>query len=356
MRLLRRLMVSPLLLVLGLVHAQGSSMPSQDWPTASPTEQALDEKAFAGLPQRIDSDLTDIRSVVVVRRGRIAFEYYRSGQTPESLQSVESVTKSVLSMLVGIAQAQGRIPDLDRPIVELMPELAGVNSDPRARTVTVRHLLTMTAGFQSSERRFFDPKELAPYAMSRKFAANPGEVFRYDNPGANLLAAVIGKAVAEEAGVFAQRHLFAPLGIDRAEWESDMLGHSLGYRGLKLRTRDLAKLGQLMLQHGVWRGRQLIPETYVAAATDLQNRGASSAGLAYGYLWWVPPSNAPRTTFIASGFGGQILFVHTPLDLVVAVTSEVSEASTARNQAFDLARKGIYQAVLKSQAEPSTPP
>jgi len=201
MRLRRSLIVSLLPFALGLAQAQSASMPGQDWPTASPAEQALDAKAFAGLDRRIDESLTDIRSVVVIRRGHIAFEYYRSGQAQESLQSIESMTKSVLSMLVGIALAQGRIPDLDRPIVELMPELAGVNSDPRARTVTVRHLLTMTAGFQGSERRFFDPKGLAEFAMSRKFAANPGEVFRYDNPASNLLAAVIGASSPADLAV-----------------------------------------------------------------------------------------------------------------------------------------------------------
>ncbi len=187
--------------------------------------------------------------------------------------------------------------------------------------------------------------------MSRRFEANPGEVFRYDNPASDLLAAVLGKAVGERPAAFARQHLFAPLGIERTEWRVDEQGHDLGHRGLSLRTRDMAKLGQLFLQEGTWQGRQLVPRAYVLAATDRQNAGGPPVGLAYGYLWWVAPSAASRQTFVASGFGGQILWVHAPLDLVVAVTSEVSEASTRRNQAVNLARNWVYGAALKSQAE-----
>jgi CubicO group peptidase (beta-lactamase class C family) len=356
MRIIRNMAISLLPIAVGLAQAQSSPTAKPDWPKSSPAEQAQDAKTFGGLSARIDEKLADIRSVVVVQRGRIVFEYNRSGLTQDSLQSVESVTKSVLSLLVGIAHSQGQLPDLDRPIVDVMPELGAVNSDPRARAVTVRHLLTMTAGFQSSERSFFDPNELAHYAMSRKFAADPGAVFRYDNPGSNLLAAVLGKAVGEEPGKYAQRLLFEPLGIDPTEWETDFQGHSLGFRGLKLRVRDLAKLGQLLLQNGEWEGRRLIPADYIATATERQNNGGPPVGLAYGYMWWIPRANSPRTTFIASGSGGQILWVHTPLNLVVAVTSEVTEASTARNQAIDLIRKEIFQAALKSPLGPAISP
>lgn len=315
-------MLMPLLFTLGLAQAQVA-------------EPVPEPQAYAGLGQRIDQQLTDVRSVVVVQRGKRVFEYYRGELTPASLQSVESVTKSVLSLLVGMAVAQGRL-DLDRPLVELMPELADVNTDLRARTLTVRHLLTMTAGFESSERRFFDPKALGAYAMSRKFAANPGQVFRYDNPGANLLAAVLGQAVGAEPAAYAQRQLFEPLGIDPTEWEADFQGHSLGFRGLKLRTRDMATLGQLVLQRGVWQGRQLVPAAYVAAAIDRQSRGGPPVGWAYGHLWWVPVGTDRPTTYMASGFGGQLIWVHEPLELVVAVTSEVSAASTARAHAVAL--------------------
>ena len=148
-----------------------------DGPPPSPTAMALDDRAFAGLAVIIDA-LSDVRNVVLLRGGSVAFEYHRSGTTPDTLHSVESVTKSVPSTLVGIALAQGRITSLDQPVPAPLPDLVDANDDPRAQQLTVRHLLTMTAGFQGSERRFFDPKERARFAMSRMFEADPGAVFR----------------------------------------------------------------------------------------------------------------------------------------------------------------------------------
>jgi CubicO group peptidase (beta-lactamase class C family) len=177
MRRLRHLLAFLFCAGVGAAQPQTVAVSAPDWPASSAAEQAFDAKTFAGLGASAEA-LPDIRGVVVIRRGRVAFEYHRSGYTPDTLHPIESVTKSVLSTLVGIALAQGRIASLDQPVVALMPELAGVNADPRAQQLSVRHLLTMTAGFEASERRFFDPKERAQFAMSRKFASNPGDVFR----------------------------------------------------------------------------------------------------------------------------------------------------------------------------------
>lgn len=346
-----RLLAAVLLAAMAAARAQGMSGLGSDWPAATAAEQAFDTKTFAGLDRSI-AELADIRSVVVIRRGRLAFEYHRGGYTQDTLHSAESVTKSVLSALVGIAHAQGRIASLDQPVVALMPDLAIVNTDPRAQQLTVRHLLTMTTGLKGSERRFFDPKERAQFAMSRSFDSAPGATFRYDNPASDLLAAVLEKAVGERPAAYAQRHLFGPLAIEHSDWRVDERGRDLGNTGLSLRTRDMAKLGQLFLQDGVWAGRQIVPKDFVSAATQRQTTGGPPMGLAYGFMWWISPASAPgRRTFMASGFGGQLVWVHQPLDLVVAVNSDVSEVSITRVQALNLARGQVFDRVYRSQAE-----
>ncbi|MGL6109096.1 MAG: serine hydrolase domain-containing protein [Rubrivivax sp.] len=211
MQTIGRLLVA--LLCVGAMAAPARSAPDDAAATAD--QRAFDTRTFNGLGG-IAEALPDIRSVVVLRRGRVAFEYHRSGIARDTLHPIESATKSVLSTLVGIALAQGRIASLEQPVIALMPELASVNADPRALHLSVRHLLTMTSGFEGSERRFFDPKERAQFAMSRRFAADPGTVFRYDNPASNLLAAVLANAVGETPTAYAQRQLFAPLGIERS--------------------------------------------------------------------------------------------------------------------------------------------
>jgi CubicO group peptidase (beta-lactamase class C family) len=326
--------------------AQGAA----DEPVASAAAQDFDARVFAGVAAQAEA-LPDVRSLVALRRGRVAFEYHRSGQDRETLQPVESVTKSVLSLLVGIAVAQGRVASLDQPLLALMPQLADSNDDPRAKQLTVRHLLTMTAGFQGSDRRFFDAKERARFAMGRRFEVEPGTRFRYDNPAADLLAAVLTQAVGETPAAYAQRELFTPLGIEASDWARDEQGRHLGFRGLALRTRDMARIGQLMLQRGRWDGRKLLPEDFALQASARQNSGGPPVSLPFGYLWWVAPSNAARPPFVASGFGGQFIWVDPALELVIAASSEVSPASAQRSQALDLIRQRIVPAVARSQAE-----
>jgi CubicO group peptidase (beta-lactamase class C family) len=289
--------------------------------------------------------------VLVLQRGQPVLEYQRSGLTSDTLHEAASVTKSVLSMLVGMAVAQGRIPSLDTPVVTLMPELADANTDARVQQLSVHHLLTMTAGFQGSERRFIDAKARDRFAMSRRFEADPGTRFRYDNPAADLLAALLARSVGETPAAYAQRQLFTPLGIAHFEWAVDEQGQHHGFSGLRLRTRDMARLGQLMLQQGQWDGRRLLPPDYVRAPTTAQSAGGPPLGLPYGYHWWVSPADAVHQQVVASGFGGQFIWVDPALELVVAATSDVSPGSAARGQALALFRQGIVPAALSSQAD-----
>ena len=250
----------------------------------------------------------------------------------------------MLSLLVGIALGQGQLRDLDQTLLSLLPDLADANDDPRSKRLTLRHLLTLTAGFQGRERRFFDASEHARFAFSRPFEADPGQAFRYDNPAFNLLAAALVAAVGQPLRAYAEQQLFKPLGTAALDWAVDEQGLQLGFRGLQLRTADFAKLGALMLQGGQWDGRQLVPAGYVQAASTPQSPGGPPVGLPYGLGWWVAPG-AAGSTYLASGFGGQLLWLHAPLGLAVAITSEVSAASNARGQAVALARGPVFRAV-----------
>lgn len=333
-----------------LCTALAQPVAAHDESRPSPYEHAFDARVFAGLAAQAEA-LADIRGLVVLRRGHVAFEYQRGGPQTQPLQPVESVTKSVLALLVGMAVEQGPIASLDQPVLALLPQLADANDDPRAQRLTVRHLLTMTAGFQSSERRFFDAKERARFAMGRRFEAEPGTTFRYDNPAADLLAALLEQAVGETPAAYAQRQLFAPLGIETSDWTRDEQGHHLGFSGLQLRTRDMAHIGQLLLQQGRWAGRSLVGEDFVHAATTRSNGGGPPVGLPYGYLWWVAPSDAPRPPFVASGFGGQFIWVDPALDLVIAASADPTPSSAGRGQSLGLIRQRIVPAVARSQAD-----
>lgn len=305
---------------------------------ASPRLSALSAQAAA---------MADVRAVSVLRRGQPVFDYLRDGLPEDGLHETASVTKSVLSLLVGQALSQRRIASLDTPVEALLPDLVGANSDPRVQRLSVRNLLTMTAGFQPSDRRFFDARARDRFAIGRPFEADPGARFRYDNPSADLLAAALTRSVGEPLADYARRQLFVPLGIDSFAWRVDEQGRHHGYSGLQLRVRDMARLGQLMLQQGQWQGRPILEADYLRAATTAQNSGGPPVSLPYGYLWWVATGDAARPAFLASGFGGQFIWVDPARQLVIATAADTGPASATRQQALDLIRRHLLPALAR---------
>ncbi|WP_332826008.1 serine hydrolase domain-containing protein [Ramlibacter sp.] len=297
---------------------------------ATPAQQAQDAQAFEAIGPLLAGRLTDIQSLVVVLGGRVAYEFYRDGK-PDTLRNVQSVEKSALSALYGIALAQGRIASLDQPVVELMPEWRDLNADPRAAAITLRHLLTFTAGFEVNDPRGITGRGMPPaQAWARPLAAPAGERFAYDNPVIGMLVAILEKATGMPGQDYARQQLAA---LEIADFAYD--------RGLNMRTLDMAKLGQLFLQDGMWDGKQLLPAAYAQASTTAQSKGGSPANLPYGQLWWsVSPA-----IFMASGYAGQLIWVHRPLQAVVAITSTVSNESQQRGHSVQLVRNALYAAI-----------
>jgi len=324
-----------------LLIATAAATAQAEWRTAPPSaqEQALDAAAFQCVDALLAGRLTDVQSAVVVLRGRVVYAYYRDGN-PDALRPTHSVAKSALSALVGIALAQGRIRSLDQPVVELVPDWAAANADPRAATITVRHLLTMTAGFAVDDPTGTAPGLRPRDAWARPLAHAPGQAFAYDNSVVALLGAVVEKAAGMPLADYARQHLVQPLALAEPGYQ----------RGLQLRTLDMAKLGQLYLQKGAWDGRQILPEDFAAASVQPQNAGGLPVKLAYGYLWWVVTGKAPRPTFLASGYSGQFIWVHPALDLVVATTSTVSAEVQQRGQALQLIRNQLFAAAQRRLA------
>lgn len=286
----------------------------------------------------------DVDSVVVLQRGQRVFEHHRPGSGPDTLRDTQSVTKSVLALLVGQALDQGALRSLDQPLGDAWPAAAGTG----AAAVTWRQLLTMSAGFEPQPRFTRQQGDDPDHLLHRTLDAPPGSRFAYDNLAANLLAIALEHAVGEPLPAFAARRLFGPLGITRFDWSSGANGHALGFSGLRLRAADMARIGQLMLQGGRWHGQALLDADFAASAVREQNAGGPTVGLSYGYLWWVAPTAAAdaRSTFLASGYGGQIIWVHPPLQLVVAVTATVSGDAMRRGQALALIRQDLFRAAL----------
>ncbi len=320
-----------------IVSTAAAAQTAVPWRSSTPEEQRLDAVAFVEFDRGIAERLADIQSVVVVLQGRVAYQYHRDGN-PEALRDIQSVTKTALVALVGTALRQGHIASLDRPVVDMLPELRPINADPRTQAITLRHLLTMTAGFAVNDVAGTAPPLAPAQAWARQLRDPPGEVFAYDNSTVNLVTDALEKATGRPVADYAREQLVQPLGMIEPSYQ----------RGLHLRAVDMAKLGHLFLQDGAWSGRALLPPGFALLATRAASGGGPPVRLPYGISWWVPSTS----TYFASGYAGQFIWVHAPLQAVVAVTSTVSNESQQRGQAMQLIRGRLFQA-LQKRAAPS---
>jgi CubicO group peptidase (beta-lactamase class C family) len=296
----------------------------------------------ADLAQRIASTYYDVSSLVVLHERQTVFEHYSRDAGPETLWDIQSVTKSVLSTLIGVALQDGKLPALNAPLVTLIPDAAEMIRDERARAVTLRHVLTFTAGFEPesfSDRwaRRLGGADTLRRALSRPLVAAPGASFSYDNTTAYLASAALRHAVGMPASQYAQATLFRSLGISQYTWPLDAAGNNPAHAGLHLCTRDMAKIGELLLNNSMHDGKAVLSAEYAMAAGAPQSSGGPPVPQwRYGLMWWVVPSNAPRAPFLASGLGGQFIYVDPSSKTVLAVTSHPSQASNKRGHALQL--------------------
>ena len=319
------------------------AVPGLSWPAPTAGLAAQHQRAFAGLDARIRRQWADVQSVVVVQRGQLAFEFYRAGVAPDTLQDTQSVTKSVLALLFGCALADGHLRGPQELVDMRLHQLLRVGADARVRQLRFEHLLTMTAGWAGEQTARRDRDDDLRQLVRRPFVADPGQRFAYDNGAANLLALALANALGQSLADYARSRLFAPLGIQRLAWRQGAQGRDLGALGLSLTTRGMARIGELVLNEGRWQGEALVPPDHVRAATTRQNAGGYPLGQAYGYLWWVSGA-AGRHAAMANGYGGQWIHVEPALALVIAVTARRTPESAARGQALQLIRQALLPA------------
>jgi CubicO group peptidase (beta-lactamase class C family) len=299
------------------------------WQTAAPEQVGLDPEPLTGLMQAIlDGRYPQAHSVLIARRGRLVVEEYFYGHSRRKKHSIQSATKSVTSILVGIAVDQGLIPGVQVPVYELFAERRGCRWIDRRYDITLWHLLTMQAGLAwNEEAPYGDPAndntgmnlsdDWIGYVLNREIAGPPGERYHYVSGLTILLGGIVRNAAGLYVDEYAERHLFGPLGIVDYGWirAPDGTRHTGG--GLFLRPRDAAKIGQMMLDGGRWQGRPVVSEGWVREATRQQTR---PDGYAYGYQWHLRRyAIGGRTieTFCAAGYGGQWIFCLPALEMVV---------------------------------------
>jgi len=298
---------------------------SAGWPIASPASQGIDAAAlqavFDGASERTSFVLNGI---VVVRNGYLVGERYY-GSAPSALFAIHSVTKSVASMLVGIALDQGKLKNLDQTVGELLPEAAAKAPDSAVNRMALMEILTQTSGLQEIDGSALSlVPDLVGSVLGRPVHRADPPAWAYCNAAVFLLTPILVRAVGVSIEDYARQVLFAPLGIDRFGWDHDGTGNAMSWDGLKLSPRDLVKIAWTMGDGGRWRGRQVVPERW--AMESVQSRVAPTWRVppttvdGYGYLWFSGTLMG-RRAFWGWGLGSQFTLLVSSLDLAVATVA-----------------------------------
>ena len=330
---------------MGDTAESGGPAPLDDgWPVSAPELQGMDPEILKGIARHFEA-WTDanVHAVVIARRGTLVCEHYftgedwawaeplgRIGHDASMKHDIRSITKSVTSLLVGIALDRGWLESLDQTVFSFFPEHADLRTSEKDG-ITLQHLLTMSAGFswsedlpysnpKNSERRMIDAPDQHRYVLEQPLARPPGATYTYNGGATALLAEIVRRSSGRTLEDVAAAELFEPLGITDVEWIRYANGDPMAASGLRLRPRDLAKIGQLVLSGGGWQGRRVVSEEWIAQSITPQINGQSL--FFYGYHWWLGRSLVDRReiTWVSGvGWGGQRMYVVPSLDLVVTV-------------------------------------
>jgi len=287
----------------------------------------MDSVRLEQASEHIDHYCPTRLSLLVVRNGRLVFERYYHGSYSSQANNIKSMSKSILSVLTGVALDEGLLTGVDQKLDEFFPEYFRPGDDPRKHDVTLEHLLTMTAGFEWVENgaiagRCFSSPDWHRFTIESSLTSNPGEVFNYNTALTHLLSGILTKVSGTTTRDFATSRLFDLLGMTCTWWSRDPRGYYFGGSEVWLTPRDLAKFALLFLREGRWEDRRIVSDQWLHEASRLRVRtGAGGWGFGdYGYLFWTKNLGGYPTT-LCSGYGGQNIFLIPDLDLAVVTTA-----------------------------------
>ena len=304
---------------------------AQTPPTSAPDRFAGTVAAAREMPR--------LHSLLVSWRGTLVLEQYFNGARAARPANVKSVSKSLISALVGIAIDRGLIKSVREPIAQYFPgALAGAAQEAKRR-ITIEDLLTMRSGLESTSGRNYGAWVRSPnwvrFVLSRPLEATPGETIEYSTGNTHLLSAILTRVTGTSTWQFAQDALARPIGVSLPRWARDPQGIYFGGNEMLMTPRDMIAFGQLYLNRGRVNGRQVVPEAWIDAS--LVPRGRSYwSDQQYGYGWWMRDLGG-RPAYFAWGFGGQYIFVLPDLQLVIATTSSTAVGEERRSH-----RRGVF--------------
>lgn len=331
-------------LISALVLLTATSLGQTDWRRATAESVGLDTSRLTAMEAAIKTgEFKKIGSVLIARHGQLVYEKYFEGDAT-TLRDTRSATKSITSLLVGLAIQDKKLSGVDAKILDLLPEHRNKlqNPDPRKEKITIEDLLTMSSPLEcddwndasrGNEEHMYLIEDWAQFILDLPIRGRMrigetyekpkyGRYFSYCTGGVFILSEVLAKTTGSRADHYAEQKVFAPLGVSKEVWAYSPLGIPQTGGGLRLSSLDLLKIAQLYLDRGKWKGEQIISEEWVKASTT--PHAQISDQQEYGYLWWLQPFKAGQTSypaFFMSGNGGNKVLGFPTLDMAVVITS-----------------------------------
>jgi CubicO group peptidase (beta-lactamase class C family) len=296
-----------------------------EWPEANPEENGFNTSRLDDL-YAIAEDMPFLLSTLVIRHGKLLVEWYFNNGTRNRAFHIHSASKSFTSALVGIAIHEGFLESVDQKLVDFFPEYFNPEIDERKWNITIKHLLTMTAGFNFNESvdefvAYSTSDNWVKHAIELPLLNNPGEDWHYGTIQTNLLSAIITRAANMSTRDFAEEYLFGPLGISISHWHQDPQGYYTGGHEMYFVPRDMARFGYLYLNNGSIDGYPIVPSSWVQESlTDFEGEAYHYQSTGYGYQWWLAKLG-DYITSSARGLGGQFIYCVPELDMVVVTTA-----------------------------------
>ncbi|OXS76152.1 6-aminohexanoate hydrolase [Lysinibacillus sp. KCTC 33748] len=332
-----------------------------NWQAVKPESIYMNNEKLSKLEQTIKSDYHNINGIIIIKDGHLAYEKYFNGKGSDHCHHIASVTKSVLSALIGIAIDKGYINSVEEKVLDFFPEYMFA-SDQQKQQITIRHLLTMTVPYPFEDwheplDKLCQQQDWIKYTLDLMGANGGLGAFKYSTAGAHVLSAILTKSTGKSARAFANEHLFTPLGMKEIPnyemnaygfddlfgknvkgWVHDPNGLSAGGWGLTLTTRDMARFGYLYINNGMWNNNRVLSETWIRESTEINYHN-------YGYLWWLRQEDG-LFTYSAIGDGGNMICCIPKLNMVVAISSEFIMNPRDR---WPLMKEYIISAVINNQ-------
>ncbi len=310
----------------------GFAAESHELPRSTPEKQGVSSAQVLAFVEALDS-VDQVHSVMIVRHGNVVAEGWWTPYDDATKHELYSLSKSFTSTAVGFAVAEGKLT-VDDEVLKFFPDDAPADPSANLKAMRVRDILSMSTGHQDEPPT--SPDKMSPKSfLAQPVPHKPGTHFKYNTAATFMQSAIVQKVTGQTVLDYLQPRLFAPLGITGQTWDSNLQGINLGGYGLRVRTEDIAKFGQLYLQKGRWDGKQLLPAAWVEAASAKQVSNGSNPksdwDQGYGYQFWRCRHHA----FRGDGAFGQYCLVLPEQDTVVAITSGLGDMQAVLNHVWD---------------------